>query len=82
MQQTGTQAATWDASIASFMTVCEGAYALTLLTRNALYGVRDRFGLRPLCIGEIKKVRLAAFMHVHPLRGWILRVDPSCLDHL
>lgn len=59
------------------MNVCEGAYALTLLTRNALYGVRDRFGLRPLCIGEIKKVRLAAFVHVLPLSGRISRVNTS-----
>ena len=43
------------------MTICEGAYSLVLLTRDALYGVRDRYGLRPLCLGEIKKVSL----HVH-----------------
>lgn len=31
----------------------EGAYALTILTQDAVYGVRDRFGNRPLCLGEI-----------------------------
>lgn len=35
------------------MARAEGAYALTILTRNALYGVRDPWGLRPLVLGRI-----------------------------
>lgn len=43
----------WVNRIRAFMQVAEGAYSLTILTRDAVYAVRDRFGLRPLCIGEL-----------------------------
>lgn len=43
----------WVARISAFMRDCEGAYSLALLTREALYGVRDPYGLRPLCIGNL-----------------------------
>ncbi len=35
------------------MARAEGAYALTILTRTAIYGVRDPWGLRPLVLGRI-----------------------------
>ena len=35
------------------MQVAEGAYSLTMLTREAVYAVRDPLGLRPLCLGEL-----------------------------
>jgi len=31
----------------------EGAYALTIITRDAVYGVRDPWGFRPLVVGEL-----------------------------
>ena len=34
---------------------CEGAYSFVALTKDALYGVRDPVGLRPLCIGRKKE---------------------------
>ncbi|MFZ0548716.1 MAG: amidophosphoribosyltransferase [Candidatus Promineifilaceae bacterium] len=43
----------WVNRIRAFMKLAEGAYSLTILTRDAVYAVRDRVGLRPLCIGEI-----------------------------
>lgn len=43
----------WEARIRAFMQVAEGAYSLTILTRNAVYAVRDPLGLRPLCLGRI-----------------------------
>jgi amidophosphoribosyltransferase len=43
----------WESRIRALMQVAEGAYALTILTRSAVYGVRDPYGLRPLCLGEI-----------------------------
>jgi amidophosphoribosyltransferase len=43
----------WEARIAAFMAEAEGAYALVILTRDAVFGVRDPWGLRPLCIGEL-----------------------------
>ncbi|HYN87017.1 MAG TPA: amidophosphoribosyltransferase [Ardenticatenaceae bacterium] len=43
----------WEARIAAFMQVAEGAYSLAILTRDAIYAVRDPHGLRPLCLGEL-----------------------------
>src|SRR5699024_8818645 len=30
-----------------------GAFSLAILTRDAVYGVRDPMGVRPLCIGQL-----------------------------
>jgi amidophosphoribosyltransferase len=38
--------------IRAFMEKAEGAYSLVILTRDAVYGVRDPWGLRPLVLGE------------------------------
>jgi amidophosphoribosyltransferase len=35
------------------MAQAEGAYALTILTRHAVFGLRDPWGFRPLCIGKL-----------------------------
>lgn len=35
------------------MDVIEGAYALVILTQKKLVGIRDPWGLRPLCIGKL-----------------------------
>lgn len=37
------------------MDVIEGAYALVILTQKKLVGIRDPWGMRPLCIGKIGK---------------------------
>jgi amidophosphoribosyltransferase len=42
----------WEPRIAAFMAEAEGAYSLTILTRDAVFGVRDPWGLRPLVIGR------------------------------
>ena len=34
------------------MTQAEGAFALTIVTRDAVYGVRDPWGFRPLVLGK------------------------------
>ena len=44
----------WVARLRSFMQVAEGAYSLTILTRHAVYAVRDPRGLRPLCLGHLE----------------------------
>jgi amidophosphoribosyltransferase len=43
----------WIARIRAFMEVAEGAYSLAILTRQAIYVVRDPHGLRPLCLGQL-----------------------------
>ncbi len=50
----------WEARIAAFMARAEAAYSLVLLTRDAIYAVRDPLGLRPLCLGQIESDNGAA----------------------
>ncbi len=44
----------WMSRIKSLMTQAEGAFALTILTRDAIYGVRDPWGFRPLVVGKFE----------------------------
>ncbi len=44
----------WITRLKALLEQAEGAYALTILTRDALYGIRDPWGFRPLCIGDYK----------------------------
>ncbi len=43
----------WGTRIAAFMKEAEGAYSLVILTRDAIFAVRDPLGVRPLCLGEL-----------------------------
>lgn len=43
----------WPNRIRTLMNRAEGAYTLTILTRDAVYGVRDPWGFRPLVIGRL-----------------------------
>jgi amidophosphoribosyltransferase len=43
----------WQSQLISFMLEAEGAYTLGVLTKDAIYGVRDPQGLRPLCLGKL-----------------------------
>jgi amidophosphoribosyltransferase len=47
----GAPGQTWEERIPAFMAQAQGAYSLTLLTRAAVYAVRDPWGFRPLCLG-------------------------------
>jgi amidophosphoribosyltransferase len=38
----------------SMMKELEGSYALAILINDRLFGVRDPYGFRPLCIGEVR----------------------------
>jgi amidophosphoribosyltransferase len=44
---------TWEERIQGFMQEASGAYSLAILTARALYGVRDPWGFRPLCLGRL-----------------------------
>ena len=46
----GAGAGDWLRRIKILMAKAEGAYTLTILTRDAIYGVRDPWGLRPLVL--------------------------------
>ncbi|HXF61594.1 MAG TPA: amidophosphoribosyltransferase [Caldilineaceae bacterium] len=43
----------WLTRIRILMARIEGAYSLVILTRDAIFGVRDPWGLRPLVLGQI-----------------------------
>jgi amidophosphoribosyltransferase len=49
----GAGGADWVTRIRIMMARAEGAYSLVILTRDAVYGVRDPWGLRPLVLGRI-----------------------------
>jgi len=56
----GAPGETWEERIRHVMTRMVGAYSLTILTRDALYAVRDPWGFRPLCIGRLNGGWVAA----------------------
>lgn len=43
----------WLTRIRILMARAEGAYSLVILTSDAIYGVRDPWGLRPLVLGQV-----------------------------
>jgi len=47
----------------------QGAYSLTIMTNNTLFGVRDPFGVRPLCLGTVND-------------GWVIASESCALDHI
>ena len=51
------------------MELIEGAYAMVLITQDALYAFRDPFGIRPLVIGRLP--------HEH---GWVVASETCGLD--
>lgn len=63
----GAPGATWVERIRAFMSAAEGAYSLTLLTREAVYAVRDPWGFRPLCIGRLND------------EGWVVASESAAL---
>jgi len=47
----------------------QGAYSLAIMTNHTLFGVRDPFGVRPLCLGAING-------------GWVIASESCALDHI
>lgn len=48
------RSASWEDQIAAFMEQAVGAYSLAVLTRDAVFAVRDPWGFRPLCVGRLE----------------------------
>jgi amidophosphoribosyltransferase len=59
----------WQEKIEYAMHRLQGAYSLAILTENKLIGVRDPFGVRPLCLGAIDG-------------GWSIASESCALDHI
>lgn len=55
-------------AIKATMPLLEGAYAFALLMGEELYAVRDPWGIKPLCVGEIKG------------HGWMVASESVALD--
>ena len=59
----------WVDRIRYAMRRLQGAYSLTVMTNNTLFGVRDPFGVRPLCLGILNG-------------GWVIASESCALDHI
>ncbi len=59
----------WVDRIRHAMRRLQGAYSLAIMTNDSLFGVRDPFGVRPLCLGTING-------------GWVLASESCALDHI
>jgi amidophosphoribosyltransferase len=59
----------WQQKIGHAMSRLQGAYSLVILTESELIGVRDSFGVRPLCLGTIDS-------------GWCIASESCALDHI
>lgn len=81
----------WSTRIRIMMARVEGAYTLAILTRDAIYGVRDPWGLRPLAVGRLEDgfalasescafgtIGAELIREVQP--GEIVRIDESGLE--
>ena len=60
---------TWEERFHYVMRRIEGAYSLAIMTRDALFAVRDPMGVRPLCIGKTSN-------------GWATASESCALEHL
>ncbi len=59
----------WVAKIKHAMNRLQGAYSLTILAGQTLFGVRGPLGVRPLCLGAING-------------GWVIASESCALDHI
>ena len=59
----------WIERIRYAMRRLQGAYSITMLTKDALYAVRDPWGVRPLCFGSLNG-------------GFVVASESCALDHI
>ncbi|MFO8143374.1 MAG: amidophosphoribosyltransferase [Dehalococcoidales bacterium] len=59
----------WLGRIKYAMKRLKGAYSLTIMTKDALFAVRDPLGVRPLCLGKLNN-------------GWVIASESCALDHI
>ena len=61
--------ATLEERIVYAMGRLQGAYSLTVMTKDTVYGIRDPMGVRPLCIGKLNG-------------GWVIASETCALDQI
>lgn len=49
----GVHGQTWEDKLQDFMRRAQGAYSVAVITRHAIYAMRDPWGLHPFCIGRL-----------------------------
>lgn len=59
----------WEDRASYVMRRLEGAYSLTISTKDELIAIRDPLGVRPLCLGQIPN-------------GWVVASETCALDHI
>ena len=59
----------WPEKVSYTMRRLQGAYSLTVMTKDTLLGIRDPYGVRPLCLGKLNG-------------GWVIVSESCALDHL
>jgi len=59
----------WVDKIRYAMHRLHGAYSLTIMTKDSLFGVRDPLGVRPLCLGTVNN-------------GWVIASESCAIDHI
>jgi amidophosphoribosyltransferase len=63
----GGEGSSWEEKLRVFMVRAQGAYCLTVLTRDQVFAVRDPWGLHPLCIGRLGE------------HGWVVASESCAL---
>ncbi|XP_034115560.1 amidophosphoribosyltransferase [Drosophila albomicans] len=69
----------WPARIRHFMTLAPLSYSLVIMLKDKIYGVRDTYGNRPLCIGKIVPINSGHTSNSTetPADGWVVSSE-SC----
>ena len=62
-------ATSWSERVSYCMRRLRGAYSLAVMTNDALLGIRDPLGVRPLCVGRLNG-------------GWVIASETCALDHI
>ena len=62
LQHQVNQGLDWDEAIKAAARQCQGAFSLTIGTPDALYGLRDGYGLRPLVFGHLPEAEQASWV--------------------
>jgi len=60
---------TWQDRIAECMRQVQGAFSAVVQTKEAVFGIKDPLGVRPLCLGKLDQ-------------GWVIASESCALDHV
>jgi amidophosphoribosyltransferase len=60
----------WPQKLRYAMHRLQGAYSLAIMTRDALFAMRDPYGVRPLCLGQING------------KSYVVASESCALDHI